>query len=520
MKRVTRSVLAASLVLASIAMAARADVSGCAGTSAGGDWRAYGQDLSNSRNQPAEHTIGTATVSNLKPALWHVDGSLLGGGSFSNTPLVADGCLYVATGSGTVASFNADSGILNWKRSFSGNGSTLAANTITGSPAVGGGRVFAAIGNSNAPTMGGWSYDVAVWQDTGLPAWPNETGWGATTGDTGTVLDTTPGAFVASSPVWYNPDPVHYPDGLVFQGFMAGEATATARGGWDIINATDGSIVKKSYTISADDYTAGHRGASVWSTAAVDTATNYIYVGTGNPASKDEDANANAIIKIDGDPARAATFGTLAGSYHGLPDNYATAVDLYDQAVCQNTGSVRVVWGQTCGQQDLDFGAAPNLITLGGHTFVGDLQKAGVYHLVDTATMRSVWTTIVGTPEFQSNANSASVENGQIFTAASSPNEIWSLNASGGERRWTSPLLDGAGFHYNEVSTANGVVYTGDSTGTLRALDEATGLPLWASPASRVLNAPTEDFSNSSGVAIARNKVYWAVAGFILVYQL
>ncbi|MHB8511729.1 MAG: outer membrane protein assembly factor BamB family protein [Actinomycetota bacterium] len=492
----------------------------------GGDWRNYGQDLANSRNQPAESTIGTSNVANLQLA-WQVASS---GGSYSNTPIIADGCLFLADGGGTVSSLNADTGSLNWSRTFSGNGSSLVGSVITGSPAVGGGRVFAAIGNSTKSINNGWSYDVAMWENSGLPAWPNETGWGAQTGGSGTTLDTTPAAYVVASPVYYNPDPVHYPDGLIFQGFMGGEASSTARGGWVIINATDGSIVKKGYTISDADYAAGHLGASVWSTAAVDTATNYIYVGTGNPASQGEDVNSNAIIKIDGDPSRA-TFGALVATYHGLPDNYVTAFDLYNQAACQQTGTVRVIWGQTCGQQDLDFGAAPNLFQVGGHTMVGDLQKAGVYHAVRTDTMQPcsslpcptqpAWTTIVGTPAFFANADSAAVADGSVFTAGQYPSTVMRLSQSDGSRQAVAPLLDV--LHYNPVSVANGVFYSGDSTGTLRAFDASDGVPLFVRNVNQDVGGGAlvgGDVGNSAGIAIARHKIYWAVNSYVLVYQL
>ena len=57
----------------------------------------------------------------------------------------------------------------------------------------------------------------------------------------------------------------------------------------------------------------------------------------------------------------------------------------------------------------MDAASAPNLFHAGGHTIIGGLQKAGVYHAADATTMAPLWHTIVGGPCFVCNAASTAV---------------------------------------------------------------------------------------------------------------
>jgi polyvinyl alcohol dehydrogenase (cytochrome) len=58
---------------------------------AGGEWRSYGHDLSNTRTQPDETTIGPANAGSLEMVWMHA-----GGAAYNNsrrtTPTAASGC--------------------------------------------------------------------------------------------------------------------------------------------------------------------------------------------------------------------------------------------------------------------------------------------------------------------------------------------------------------------------------------------------------------------------------------------
>jgi outer membrane protein assembly factor BamB len=140
-------------------------------------------------------------------------------------------------------------------------------------------------------------------------------------------------------------------------------------------------------------------------------------------------------------------------------------------------------------QLDLDFGAAANLFTSSdGTELVGDLQKSGVYHVADAATMKL------------------------------------SLGRDPGQTNWLSPVGDG--IHYQSVSTADGVVCMVDGDGNLDAFEAATGAPLARRPLSVDAGTPVTNVT-SAGVAIAEHEVFVAAGGlsyetapaFVIAYR-
>jgi outer membrane protein assembly factor BamB len=69
------------------------------------EWRQYGRDLRNTRNQVHEHSIGSTNVKLLKKK-WVFSNARAGAeGEIESTPIVANGCLYVGTITGRSDSF-------------------------------------------------------------------------------------------------------------------------------------------------------------------------------------------------------------------------------------------------------------------------------------------------------------------------------------------------------------------------------------------------------------------------------
>lgn len=498
---------------------------GCADpTHEGGEWRSYGGDLRNTRSQPAETVIGADNVLSLTPE-WTFNPNDVdpAGGAFSNTPVVADGCVYVASNTGVVMSLNADTGAHNWTQRFRGQGQTLLGGVIVGSPVVADGMVFVGVSDPGVP------YVAAMDQATGELLWTSVvTGW-IEEDSYGYHPDT------VQNNVLINASPLYY-DGMIFQGFAGNEGGAPARGGFAILDAsracqptsgivcetpadggTGGSVLAHTYAITDEEYEAGYRGASVWCTAAIDLETKYVYACGGNPASKRIEARyANALLKIDGDPRRE-TFGDIVDAYKGNVDQYFPGLDR--QPACDAFGEeLVVVWSIPCLQLDLDFGASPNLFTdRVGRTVVGALQKSGVYHTVHTDNMQMEWTQIVGTPCVSCNAASTAIDDERVFIGATLPGQMIAVDRLQGRYRWASPLLDG--IHFYSTSYANGVVYTMDGFANLRAFDAATGVPLAVLPISQAVGGPVADAGNSSGVAIARNTVYAASGEWIAAFR-
>ena len=94
-----------------------------------------------------------------------------------------------------------------------------------------------------------------------------------------------------------------------------------------------------------------------------------------------------------------------------------------------------------CGDIDLDFGAAPNLITgPDGRKLVGAGQKSGVYHVFDAKTMEPVWTQIVGPPTAVGGIVGSTAYDGEsVYGPITVPGYVWSLDggtaATAGRRR-------------------------------------------------------------------------------------
>src|SRR3954453_3575581 len=81
----------------------------------GGEWPSYEQNLFNTRAQDAEKKIDASNVGSLT-AKWTFSAMHEGGtGSFETTPVVAEGCVSMTTGSGYIYAINADTGALVWK---------------------------------------------------------------------------------------------------------------------------------------------------------------------------------------------------------------------------------------------------------------------------------------------------------------------------------------------------------------------------------------------------------------------
>jgi polyvinyl alcohol dehydrogenase (cytochrome) len=497
LSNLTKALAGAALVLPLLALpSSAAGGAKCAPVKhAGGDWPSYGHDLSNTRTQPDEKTIGPVEAALLAPA-WSFSASSAGGsGDFTGTPTIVDGCMFIASNDGWVFSANADTGAKVWATHVSNEGG------ITSSVTVQDGQAYVAVSRVGTP------YVAALDERTGKVLWR-------------TTLDHQAGSDVYASPVVF--------DGVLLEGVSGGSAELgnetdryAFQGSLNFVETgtsphstkRPGQLLRKTWTIQAPSAKPKNdfAGAAIWSTPAVDPTTKIAYAGAGNPfRPQAEHTHSDAILKFDIDRA-SARFGQIVGSYKGTIDEY---VPQYSQLPCYDIPGNPAPWypqglGQ-CGDLDMDFGASPNLFTLpDGRKVVGEGQKSGVYHAVDAKTMKPVWTQIVGPPSAVGGiVGSTAVANGQVFGPITIGGYVWSVGAADGAYKWVEPLGDGA--HWgNPVSTANGIVYTMDLRGFLNAYDAATGVGLL----HRSLNigGPMAPTASWGGVSIARGTVYAAV---------
>jgi outer membrane protein assembly factor BamB len=484
----------ASMLLTCLALVTAGSVGAHAETPAacgtarpGGDWPLYGNDLSNTRTQN-QTSIDPVRAQALTPGFIFDVAKHEGSGNINSTPTVAGGCVYVGTDGGDVFALNADSGDVVWHRNYF-VASTRLGGVITGAIAIDNGTAFVAVSDAGHPFLA--ALDAASGQER----------WRA-------VVDDRPGSFTNASPVPF--------DGKVFLGFSGDEYVPDARGGYAIIDQRDGTVLTHTYTIPQDDYARDYYGGSIWSSAVVDQVNDYLYVGSGNPASHDKEHQAtNSILKID--VGARPTFGAIVDSYKGTVEQYYPGLNHQPACEAQPDITYGDAWSATCVQFDLDFGSSPNLYTdARGNVMVTELQKSGVLHGVFTDHMSAAWTTVLGTPCFVCNAASTATHGDTVFAVATQPGQLVAVDRISGAYRWVQPLADAV--HYESVSVANGVVYVPDFFGNLNAFDEATGVPLLKHQVGLDVGAAVLG-TTSAGAAIARDTVYLPAAGFVVAYR-
>lgn len=511
-----RFVLAGGLVVAGVAGMPPAPVAQCAdGTHAGGEWTSLNHDLSNTRFQGEEHTIGPAQMWSLSPAwTFQVPAEAGRDGGIQSTPIVAGGCLYFTTSGqgvlatnwseglsedaafrgGVVYALNADTGALVWKTPV--NGYVLGLSAANG-------LVYALPSAAPAPTAAEpkGAHAVALDGRTGKVVWVSER-----------LDDDDPrnGGVVNASPVVFTPRSGRRP--LLFVPLSVGGGDG-ARVPLHFLDATTGKVVKRFFALSGDEYAAGYGGVGIWSTAAFDPATGHLYAGSADSEGHTmQHPSNNAILQIDADPARK-TFGTVVDAYSGTSEHYNLDRDLpswQDNAVCQADPTLIPNQDRSqstgCLELDLDFGSSPTLYTdRRGRRLVAELQKSGVLHAVDTAGMDAVWTKVLAGPDEAGHGATGASDGTDLYVGVS-PNMLWSFERTAGAARWTTPTGVSA-FSYQPVTAANGVIYGITDVGALVAVDASSGSILLERPIS--LDAGLRScIGTGAGVAVARNTVF------------
>ena len=475
----------------------------------GGDWRSLNHDLRNTRNQPAEDHIGTDDTGRLEPA-WTFDGASKGiTGGTRSTPVVAYGCVYVAFGMGylgnrgDVVALDADTGAVVWHRQLDGSllGLAAANGMVYVTPSRGTrGEVSAPVVTEDYAPAG--SYLMALDARTGKDRW------------TSARLDddnAANGTFVNASPVVYEAGGRH----LAFVA-LAGGGGDGSRVPMHFIDALTGTTVRRAYSLPEDaDEKVG--GTGIWSTAAYDAATQHLYVGTSDSDghSRQHRYN-NALLRIDANPVRP-TFATVVDHYAGTSEHAdldefiggdknpvceaTTGTDGLDPPTFFDTSA-----SPTCLELDLDFGASPNLYEdASGQLRVGALQKSGLYHSVDAATMDRAWVFPVGPGGAFMDGATAAIDGDQILVGAT-PNLLYGLGGHAGDLRWVG-TTDADLFAYQPLTVANRVLYAINDLGLLLGFDATTGRPLLRR--SIALDGGFQQcLGVGAGVAVARHTVF------------
>src|SRR5437879_5202758 len=221
--------LAVSLSVVSFVSSASASAPCTTAPTRGGEWPMYGHDLANTRSQPGGAGLGPSPVVGLKPA-WVFSTSSTGDETgFNATPVVYDGCVYVASFGGVAYALDAKSGLVVWQRKLEAP-NPGSGGVVVGAAAIAGTSVVFLVDEFTAP------YAIALKRSTGAVVWKS-----APFAPPLSSSAAQAGSYTNSSPVLAN--------GFIAAGYSPPEGDPTATGGFSLINAKTGEVVRTTPTI-------------------------------------------------------------------------------------------------------------------------------------------------------------------------------------------------------------------------------------------------------------------------------
>ena len=445
---------------------------------AGPAWNGWGVNTQNTRYQDRANAGLTATdVPKLKVKwAFGFPGEL----SADAQPSMAGGRVFVGTQSGTVYALSAATGCVHW--TFHADAAVRAAVTIA--------RIDTKTGPRYAAFIGDRSGNVyAVDASTGMLMWKSH-------------LDDHPFARVTASPTFHN--------GRLYVGIASGEETAgstadyeccTFRGSLVALDAATGARIWKTYTITdepsrraknkAGTQLWGPSGAPIWSSPAVDTRKNVIYVTTGNNYTGPASERSDAFVAFD-----MASGKILWSKQMYAGDDWNTSCRFPDQVNCTNKDA-----------PDFDFSSPPILVTLpNGRRALVAGQKSGMVHAIDPDRDGQVlWQHRVGKGGINGGVQwGSAADASNVYVALSDlgriavPNSqatvpdpeegggMFALSLENGREVWHTPPPHACRTRERcspaqsaAVSAIPGVTFSGAIDGHLRAYSTTTGAILW-----------------------------------------
>jgi polyvinyl alcohol dehydrogenase (cytochrome) len=442
----------------------------------GPSWNGWGQNLLNTRFQPAAQAgLTSADLSRLKVKWAFGFPATLDANAH---PAIANGRVFVGSTAGVVYSLDAASGCIRWF--FNAAGGVRSAISI--------GRLNTAAGNHYAAFFGdSQSFAYAVDANDGKLIWR-------------TKVDTFPVARITGSPIFYN--------NRLYVPVASGEEGAGAspdyeccrfRGSIVALDATTGKQIWKTYTIEEPLKTTknkigtqlwGPSGAPIWSSPSIDVKRNVLYATTGDNYSDPPSRMSDAFIAFDLDSGKILWSRQMTAK-----DAYTSACRIPDKTNCPESNG-----------PDFDFSSGPILVTLtnGKRALVAG-QKSGLVHAVDPDNQGELmWSSRVGEGGTNGGVQWGSATDGtNIYVALADLGRVvvpyslstdvdpkrgggmFALRLDNGERVWyTPPVPCGDRKRCSPAQSAAvtaipGVAFSGSVDGHLRGYSTSDGKVLW-----------------------------------------
>jgi len=386
-------------------------------------WPMYLKDLTHSSFVAPETQLNQNQISNLQRT-W----DLSVGAPLASAVTVSNGVLYFGDWSGYFHAVNAQTGTELWQ-TFVGKAPDPEVPDCD--PGIGVTSQATVIGNT-VYVGGGDSAVYALDRATGTQTWRVP------------LADPASGSYLWSSIVPYQ--------NALYVGLASLGDCPLVRGAIVRIDPSDPQQPLIRYLMDPDE-----TGAGVWSTPAINAATNMMFLNTGNGDIQDIDSGnwSEAMLAVDA--------GTLE-----IKASFLLPADEVDA--------------------DLDWGSSPTLFTPpGGVPMVAATGKDGVLYALQQSDLSLVWKTeiAIGCVDPQAGCGSLStpafdgttlfVGGGVRDSAGDFNGSLWAIRASDGSAIW---MRDLDGPVIAPVTVANGLVLVSSTTG-FEIFHAATGQLLW-----------------------------------------
>jgi uncharacterized protein (TIGR03437 family) len=387
------------------------------------DWPMYLKDLAHSSFVSSETLLNQNQISNLQRT-W----DLSVGAALASAVTVSKGVLYFGDWNGYFHAVNAQTGTELWKTFV---GIAPDPEVPDCDPGIGVTSQATVIGNT-VYVGGGDSAVYALDRATGNQTWRVS------------LADPASGSYIWSSIVPYQ--------NALYVGLASLGDCPLVRGAVVRIDPSDPQQPLIRYLMDPDE-----TGAGVWTTPAINAATNTMFLNTGNGDIQDVSTGnwSEAMLAVDA--------GTLE-----IKASFLLPADEVDA--------------------DLDWGSSPILFTPpGGVPMVAATGKDGVLYALQQSDLSLVWKTeiAIGCVDPQAGCGSLStpafdgttlfVGGGVRDSAGDFNGSLWAIRASDGLAIWTRDL-DGPVIA--PITVANGLVLVSSTTG-FEIFHAATGQLLW-----------------------------------------
>lgn len=457
---------------AASAMPNRCDARPIGNLLAGPSWNGWGNDPMNSRSQTAANA-GLTADQVPKLALKWAFGFPNGSSAFAQ-PAVAGGRVFVGSDNGFVYALDAATGCVYW--SFEAKGGVRTAITLGAITTASGTRYAAYFGDLKANVF-------AVDAETGAQIWTARADQHVFARITGAPALANGKLYVPVSSFEEGSGSNDRYECCTFRGSVAAYDAATGKLAWQTYMVDEPKPTRKN-KLGTQLYAPS--GVAIWSSPTIDVKRKVLYVATGNEYSGPGGPTSDAVIALDLDNGRIAWTSQVTPK-----DVYVVGCNAQRENCADYEGP------------DFDFGNSAILRDLpGGRSLIVIGQKSGVAWALDPDKQGAiVWQRRVGKGSALGGIEWGSAADGNVgyfpvsdmMLGQELAGGLHALRLDTGEPIWEArpPRADCKDprncvqAQSAAISLMPGAVFSGTTTGIMRAYDTRDGRVIWTYDANQ-----------------------------------